>query len=128
MKFIKSEKDDKKKAEELEKNKLIIEAEKKRIAASSNNPESVENDSAFPLQLPNKSNFFDKKSGTLRIPNKLKLKAELPYSIPESWLTPKEAETLGYNFEPHVKKTLIYIDTNESMFNYSTSNIGYEQL
>ena len=47
----------------------------------------------------------------------------LPYSIPENWINPKEAKILGYKYEPNTKKTLSYIDTNESMFNYSTSNI-----
>ena len=58
----------------------------------------------------------------------MKLKESLPYTIPESWINKEEAKILGYKFEPHTKKTFSYIDTNESMFNYSTSNIGYETL
>ena len=80
-----------------------------------------------PLESLNRSKLFNKK-GFSTIPNKLQLKESLPYSIPENWITKKEAQQLGYKFEPHTKKTFSYIDTNESMFNYSTSNIGYESL
>ena len=54
--------------------------------------------------------------------------ASLPYSIPESWLSKTEAEILDYTLDPKVKRTLSYIDTNESMFNFSTSNIRYSSL
>ena len=52
----------------------------------------------------------------------------MPISIPENWLTKKEASILGYTFQPNTRKTLNYITINESMFNYSTSNIAFNPL
>ena len=52
----------------------------------------------------------------------------MPYCIPEDWVTKKEAKTLEYKYQPNLAKTFSYIDTSESMFNYSTSNINYNRL
>ena len=52
----------------------------------------------------------------------------LPYCIPGPWVTEEEALKLGYKKKPNFKKTYAFIDTNESMFNFSTSNIGFSNL
>ena len=53
---------------------------------------------------------------------------DLPVRVPEDQLTPQEAKILKYEKKMDLKKTFKFIDTNESMFNFSTSNIGYPYL
>ena len=50
----------------------------------------------------------------------------LPSQVPQEWMTKSEAEKLGYRLRLFGKKALKIIDTNQSMFNFSTSNISNE--
>ena len=53
-----------------------------------------------------------------------KIRADLPIKFELDQLTPKEAKILNYRMVKDLKKTFGYLNTNESMFNFSTSNIS----
>ena len=123
LKYVKVKRDIRKlnlDEEEQERNKLIVDNAKIQISSQIYRKMSPLNNSVSPLTLTLQEESIKA--------NGCKTMKLLPYSVPQSWMNEKEAAILEYKFEPNIKRTLSYIDTNESMFNYSTSNIGYEQL